>query len=71
MGIETVAIYSDIDKNSRHVEMADKAYNVGPAPSGKHLILGIWIICTAQSYLNASKILELAHHTGAQAIHPG
>ena len=34
MGIETVAVYSDIDKNSRHVEMADKAYNVGPAPSG-------------------------------------
>jgi len=58
MGIETVAIYSDIDKDSRHVQMADKAYNVGPAPS-------------AQSYLNAAKILEIAHHTGAQAIHPG
>lgn len=34
MGVETVAVYSDIDKNSAHVQMADKAYNVGPNPSG-------------------------------------
>lgn len=71
MGIETVAIYSDIDKHSRHVEMADKAYNVGPAPSGKQFSFRICVIWVAQSYLNANKIIEIAHHTGAQAIHPG
>jgi len=69
MGIETVAVYSDIDKNSRHVEMADKAYNVGPAPSGTMSLDFSNIL--AQSYLNANKIIELAHHTGSQAIHPG
>ena len=33
MGIETVAVYSDIDKNSKHTQMADKAYHIGPSPS--------------------------------------
>ncbi|PVG01863.1 putative methylcrotonoyl-CoA carboxylase, partial [Serendipita vermifera] len=58
LGIKTVAIYSEVDKNSLHVQMADEAYCVGPAPS-------------AQSYLRMDKIIEIAKRSGAQAIHPG
>ncbi|XP_045451385.1 methylcrotonoyl-CoA carboxylase subunit alpha, mitochondrial [Melitaea cinxia] len=58
LGIKTVAVYSDVDKHAMHVEMADEAYNIGPAPS-------------SQSYLNASKILEVAKKSNSQAIHPG
>lgn len=47
MGIKTVAVYSDIDRDSRFVSMADQAYRVGPAPS-------------LQSYLNSQKIIEIA-----------
>jgi acetyl/propionyl-CoA carboxylase alpha subunit len=46
LGIETVAIHSDIDANSKFVEMADKAYRVGPNPS-------------LESYLNSNKIIEI------------
>lgn len=58
MRIATVAVYSDADRDSMHVRMADEAYNVGPAPS-------------SQSYLRWEKILEVAKESGAEAIHPG
>ncbi|PWL19411.1 methylcrotonoyl-CoA carboxylase [Falsochrobactrum shanghaiense] len=58
MGIATVAIYSDADAHALHVEMADEAVRVGPAPS-------------AQSYLNIDAIIKTALETGAEAIHPG
>ncbi len=58
MGIQTVAVYSEADKEARHVEMADEAVLIGPAAS-------------RESYLVAEKIIAAAHSTGAQAIHPG
>ena len=58
MGIKTVAVYSDADKDARHVEMADEAVNIGPAPS-------------RDSYLQAEKIIAACKQTGAQAVHPG
>jgi len=58
MGIQTVAVYSDADKDARHVELADEAVHIGPAPS-------------RDSYLQADKIIAAAKQTGAQAIHPG
>jgi len=58
MGIATVAVYSEADKEARHVQLADEAVLLGPAPS-------------RESYLVADKIIEAAKKTGAQAIHPG
>ncbi|MEY3251181.1 MAG: hypothetical protein RL227_154 [Pseudomonadota bacterium] len=58
MGIATVAVYSEADKDARHVELADEAVLLGPAPS-------------RESYLVADKIIAAAKATGAQAIHPG
>jgi acetyl-CoA carboxylase biotin carboxylase subunit len=58
MGIATVAIYSDADRTSLHVRMADEAAHVGPAAS-------------AESYLRIDKILDAARRHGAEAIHPG
>ncbi len=58
MKIETVAVYSDADRNALHVRMADEAYNIGPAPSN-------------QSYLCGEKIIDVALRSGAEAIHPG
>ena len=58
MGIKTVAVYSDADKDARHVELADEAVNIGPAPS-------------RDSYLQAEKIITACKQTGAQAVHPG
>lgn len=58
MGIKTVAVYSDADAGALHVEMADEAVHIGPAPS-------------AQSYLLADKIIEACQKTGAEAVHPG
>lgn len=58
LDIETVAIYSDADKNALHVQLADIAYNVGPADA-------------AESYLNKDAILEAARATDADAVHPG
>ena len=58
MGIKTVAVYSDADARSPHVEMADEAVHIGPSPA-------------AQSYLLADKIIEVCKQTGADAVHPG
>ncbi|CAM5410732.1 propionyl-CoA carboxylase alpha chain [Aquamicrobium terrae] len=58
MGIATVAVYSDADRDAVHVAMADEAVHIGPAPA-------------AQSYLVADKIIEACKATGAQAVHPG
>jgi propionyl-CoA carboxylase alpha chain len=58
MGIATVAVYSEADKNARHVRLADEAVLIGPAPS-------------RESYLVADKIIAAAKQTGSQAIHPG
>ena len=58
MGIQTVAVYSEADKEARHVAMADEAVCIGPASS-------------RESYLVADKIIAAAKQTGAQAIHPG
>ncbi|XP_022727710.1 methylcrotonoyl-CoA carboxylase subunit alpha, mitochondrial-like isoform X2 [Durio zibethinus] len=58
LGIRTVAIYSDADKDSLHVKSADEAVHIGPSPA-------------RLSYLNGSSIVEAAIRTGAQAIHPG
>jgi propionyl-CoA carboxylase alpha chain len=58
MGIKTVAVFSDADRNALHVRMADEAINIGPPPS-------------AQSYLLKDKILQACLDTGAQAVHPG
>ena len=58
MGIRTVAIYSEADKNALHTKLADEAVCIGPAPSNK-------------SYLNMKAILEAACLTGADSIHPG
>src|SRR3954447_22133110 len=58
LGIRTVAVYSDADAQALHVEMADEAVNIGPAPA-------------RDSYLRAEAILEAARRTGAEAIHPG
>ena len=58
MGIKTVAVYSEADRDAVHVGMADEAVLIGPAPA-------------AQSYLVMEKIIEAAKQTGAEAIHPG
>ena len=58
MGIATVAVYSDADRDAVHVEMADEAVHIGPAPA-------------AQSYLLPEKIIAACKTTGAQAVHPG
>jgi len=58
MGIATVAVYSDADRDALHVRVAREAVHIGPAPS-------------RQSYLVASKIVEAARRTGAEAVHPG
>jgi propionyl-CoA carboxylase alpha chain len=58
MGIKTVAVYSDADRDARHVALADESVHIGPPPS-------------RDSYLVADKIIAAAKQTGAQAIHPG
>jgi acetyl-CoA/propionyl-CoA carboxylase, biotin carboxylase, biotin carboxyl carrier protein len=58
MGIPTVAVYSDADRDALHVELADRAYRIGPAPP-------------PQSYLNVPAILEAASKGKATAVHPG
>ncbi len=58
LGVRTVAVYSEADRNARHVEMADEAVLIGAAEVG-------------ESYLKADVILEAAKQTGAEAIHPG
>lgn len=56
--IDTVAVYSDADRNSLHVLLADEIYNIGPAPS-------------TESYLRIDKIIEVAKKSGVDAVHPG
>ena len=58
LGIETVAVYSDADRNARHVAMAGESYAIGPAPP-------------AESYLRSDRIIDVARQSGADAIHPG
>ncbi len=58
LGLTSVAVYSDADRNAPHVRMADEAIHLGPAPAG-------------ESYLNIGKILDAAKQSGAGAIHPG
>src|SRR5438105_5903432 len=57
-GLETVAVYSDVDRLAPHVQLADYAVAIGPAPA-------------AQSYLVIDKILDACRATGADAVHPG
>ena len=58
MGIKTVAVYSDADRNALHVQMADEAVHIGPPPAN-------------QSYIVIENILKAIRETGAQAVHPG
>src|SRR5262245_44454150 len=58
MGVESVAIYSDVDAGAAHVRDADRAERVGPAPA-------------SQSYLNITSVIDAAKRSGADAIHPG
>lgn len=58
LGIGSVAVFSDADRDSLHVFLADEAYHIGPSPS-------------KESYLNYQKIIEIAKKAGADAIHPG
>jgi len=58
MGIATVAVYSEVDRNSLHVQLADESVAIGASPSN-------------ESYLVSNKLIQAALETGAQAIHPG
>jgi acetyl-CoA carboxylase biotin carboxylase subunit len=58
LGIRSAAVFSDVDRNSLHVRLADEAYRIGPAPS-------------RESYLRIDKIMDVARRAGCDAIHPG
>jgi acetyl-CoA/propionyl-CoA carboxylase biotin carboxyl carrier protein len=58
MGIGSVAVYSDADRESLHAQVADEAYHIGPTPA-------------TESYLNVKKLIEVAQKSGAEAVHPG
>ncbi|MHC4941437.1 MAG: acetyl-CoA carboxylase biotin carboxylase subunit [Planctomycetota bacterium] len=58
MGVKSVAVYSEADRNALHVRWADQAFCIGPPP-------------VKESYLNVERILEVAKQSGAEAIHPG
>src|ERR1700732_2283606 len=58
LGVTSVAVYSELDRDAPHVARAGEAYNLGEGPS-------------SENYLNVEKILEVARRSGAQAIHPG
>src|SRR5271169_6219481 len=58
MGIRTVAVYSDADRDARHVDLADEAVAIGPAPA-------------KESYLVMERMIAACKQTGAEAVHPG
>ena len=58
MGVASVAVYSDIDREALHTRLADESYHVGPTPAN-------------ESYLNIEKLVEVAQSSGAEAVHPG
>ena len=58
MGLRTIAVYSELDRDSLHVQLADEGWNIGPAPP-------------AESYLNVTNVLRAARDSRADAIHPG
>jgi acetyl-CoA carboxylase biotin carboxylase subunit len=58
MGIQTVAVYSDVDRDALHVRFADEAYHCGPPPA-------------RESYLRMERLIEIARHSGAEGVHPG
>lgn len=58
MGIKTVAVYSDLDANALHVQLADEAVHLGPASS-------------SESYLSIPRVMAAIRQTGADAVHPG
>ena len=58
LGMRTIAVYSELDRDALHVHLADEAWNIGGAPA-------------TESYLNAARILDVAREAGAEAIHPG
>jgi acetyl-CoA/propionyl-CoA carboxylase, biotin carboxylase, biotin carboxyl carrier protein len=58
LGIATVAVYSELDRDAQHVKRADEAYLLGPGPA-------------SESYLNIEKLLEVIEQSGAEAVHPG
>ena len=58
LGIGTVAVYSEVDRDSLHVQAADEAYLVGPGPA-------------SESYLVQERLIEVAERAGAEAVHPG
>ena len=58
LGLRAIAVYSELDRDAVHVELADEAWNIGPGPS-------------AESYLNIPNILEVAAASNAEAVHPG
>src|SRR6266705_4093065 len=58
LGLSSVAVYSDADRNALHVRMADEAYHIGPSQA-------------SQSYLHIPRLIDVAKRSGAQAVHPG